>query len=240
MIRINKRNRTICFHKEYEIGSTPEKTKTCKLISAYTCPKCKEILLAYFRTDEFIRVWRYDEDAKDSNYDSESDRRYYRYRVFYAGCGLMGIELKEDEHNSSYKEGSCSFEIRQCYNIIESVNQIQREVQEKLKDEASSDKEKSMIIPQQLPDGADKNLLVKNLEGIKEITLIHDICRRMDPLIHFNMEGIKYREIETWKLDYGSKKYKQAKRKNFENRKKAYTQLIKKITANPCKYPAKS
>ena len=89
------------------------------------CPKCKKILLAYFKTDEFIPVWKYDGN-NENKYDSKEDRRFYHYRVFYAGCGIMGIEHKE--HNST--QNGCSYEIYQCYNLIESVNSIFKKIED--------------------------------------------------------------------------------------------------------------
>ena len=65
------------------------------------CPECQTVLLAYFDTDEFVPVWMYDEACKDDQdkYITREGRRYYRYRVFHTGTGVMGIELKPDKHN---------------------------------------------------------------------------------------------------------------------------------------------
>ena len=51
----------------------------------------------------------------------------------------------------------------------------------------------------------------------------------MNPLVHFDKDGVKYDEIETWELRYGSKEYKQAEKNNKANRKKVCLQVVKAI-----------
>lgn len=218
MIKIDEALKRIFFQNDFEIGKESAKTYECELLSAYICPKCKQILLAYFKTDEYIRVWEYDEKERERSYNSESDLRYYRYRVFYAGCGIMGMELKE--HNGY---NGCSFEISQAYNIISSINTIFSKIEEELNNEAEGKK----VIIKRLPKDFNKIKLIENLKGIKEITLVFDACKLMDPLVR--LEPVKYKEVDIYDYEYDSKERKRAEMKNYESMKRAYSDVIKRI-----------
>ncbi|MDQ1255108.1 MAG: hypothetical protein QG646_4387 [Euryarchaeota archaeon] len=220
MINIDKTLKKICFQNDYEIGKEAIKTHECDLLSAYICPKCEQILLAYFKTDEFIPVWKYDEKEKDRSYDSESGRRYYRYRVFYAGCGIMGMELKE--HNGY---NGCPYEIQQCYSLISFVNSIFRKIEEKL----NGIKENSKVNIALIPDDFDKQRLAENIKRIDSAALIPDICNLMDPLIKFDIGSIKYDEINIYDFEYGSPERKKAELQNFESMKKAYEDFLRNL-----------
>ncbi|MFH0874755.1 MAG: hypothetical protein V1859_02370 [archaeon] len=219
MITIDAALKKIYFQNEYHIGKEPMKTHECELVAAYMCPKCEQIILAYFKTDVFIPIWKYDEKEKDKNYDSESERRYYKYRVFYAGCGVMGIELKE--HNSY---NGCSFKINQSYNLISSVNSILKYIEKELT-ETLEKKKKVCVKP--LPNDFSKTRLIQNLRETKEITLISDVCGTMDPLIR--IEPVKHDEIDIYQYERDSEERKKAELHNYESMKKAYADLIKSV-----------
>ena len=221
MIKIDDSTKKILFQRDFEIGKNSVKTHECELVSAYVCPKCKEILLAYLKSDEYVNVWEYDGKEKENSYRSESDLRYYRYRVFYAGCGIMGMELKE--HNG-YNSG-CSFEINQSYDIISSVNSILSHIENELND-ATDDKKVSI---KRIAKDTSRIRLIQNLREMKEIELIHDICGYMDPLVKLN--SVEYEKISTYEYDYDSPEYKEAEMKNYEALKGAYAQVIRRIKA---------
>ena len=221
MIKIDESTKRILFQRDFEIGKSSVKTHECELVSAYVCPKCEEILLAYFKSDEYVKVWEYDEKEKEKNYSSDSDLRYYSYRVFYAGCGIMGMELKE--HNG-YNSG-CSFKVNQSYNIVSSVNNILYHIEEELNN-ATDDKKVSI---KRLPKGTSRIRLIQNLKEMKEIELIPDVCDSMDPLVRLN--SVEYKKTDTYEYEYDSPERKEAEKANYEALKGAYAQVIRRIKA---------
>jgi hypothetical protein len=223
IIEINKKEKTICFSKEFMVGETPIQTKECELISVYICPKCNQILLAYFKTDEFIPVWKYDGKKDGNHYNRPSSQRDYKYRVFYAGCGLMGIELKK--HNKSYGD-ACSFKIDQCYDLIESVNRIIKSLR---KDIREIDRKRYAELDL-IPENFNKNILIKNLKQIRGIKLIPDYCRNQDPLIHFDKECINHKSVNNYYYSYGKGNRKKTEIENFENMISAYTEFVSKLS----------
>lgn len=221
-MKINEEKKTILFHKEFKLGEEPLKTVEYDLISGYVCPKCKQILLAYFKTDEFIPVWKYDEKNKDKHYKSSNFLKYYRYKVFYASCGLMGIELKD--HNNNYS--GCSYKISKGYNTISSVNIIINEIEDEINSHYMDDIKE--IVIKKLPNSFDKKLLLNNLVNCNDIKLIEGICKNDDPLIKLSTD-IKYDKIETCGLKYNSPEKKAAKLSNYNNKKKRYMLIIEQI-----------
>lgn len=223
MMEINEERKTIMFHKEFKLGEEPLKSIECNLISGYICPKCKQILLAYFKTNEFVPVWKYDEESKDKDYKSSSFLRYYRYHVFYSGRGLVGIELKE--HNG-YNNG-CTLTLVPGYNLIYSVNAILEKLEEELNNHFLEDIEKMVI--KKLPDSFNKKILFNNLINTKGIELVKGICKNDDPLIKMNYE-IEYEKITTYEFKYGSPEEKEAELSNYNNKKEAYLKVINQLT----------
>lgn len=224
MIKINGEKKTILFHKEFKLGEEPAQTIECDLISGYICPRCKQILLAYFKSNEFIPVWKYDEKNKDKEFKSSNFLKYYRYHVFYSGNGLVGIELKE--HN---KYGGCTLELVPGYNLIFSVNKILEKLEKEINSHYLENIEKTIIT--KLSDSFNKEILFNNLVNNKIIKLVEGICDNDDPLIEFDYQ-IEYGEISTYQFKYKSPEDKAAELLNYKNKKEAYLKVVHSLIKN--------
>lgn len=236
----SKKGHKISFSKDFEIGQDPLPTIEKELVAGYVCQKCKQVILAYFKTDEFVPVWLYDEleddrKAADNQYLSKKDMSDLRYRVFYAGCGMQGIELKSDEHNRDYsysynysyrsryssygdEKKTCRYKIKQIYNLVESANFLISLLQNKISDIDSDDK---FTLPK-VPENFDQNILIKNLKQLKLIDLIPEVCRNMPPLIHYDNELIEHENISRYDLNHGEGNDKRKAQKKYKNLKEKY------------------
>ncbi len=207
MITIDKENRQIVFQNEYSEDEAPKPIYRNDLITCYICPKCEEIIIAYFKTDVYIKVWEYDESADNKNpNNSESDLRHYKYRVFFTK-GAMGIENKE--HNTQYQP-KCNFRYFEALNLLYGINGIVNLLNKQF--------DKEIFKP--IAQIKDKATLLSNLSASPHFELVQDICSRGDPLIHLNIMGIDFEETEYWK--YEGKEYEKKNKQEQKNKLEAF------------------
>lgn len=206
MIIIDKEAKQIVFQNEYSEAETPKPIHRKDLMSCYICPKCNEIIIVYFKTDVYIRIWEYDETVEKGSYNNESDLRCYKYRVF-STHGAMGIENKD--HNSGYQP-KCNFRYVEALNLLYSINGIIKVLNKQF------DKEVFKPVDQI----KNKEELLKRLAENPLIEMVHDICVRGYPLIHLNINGISFEETQYWK--YKGIEYEKRKKLEQKNRLEAF------------------
>ena len=213
MITVDKEAKQIVFQNEYSEAETPKPIHRKDLISCYICPKCNEVITAYFKTDVYIRIWEYDETGEKKSYNNDSDLRCYKYRVF-STHGAMGIENKD--HNSGYQP-KCSFRYVEALNLLYGINGIIKVLNKQFDKEVFK------------PIGQIKNKeeLLKRMASNPLIETVHDICGRSDPLIHLNLREIAFAETEYWK--YNGREYKKKKMQEEKNKLESFKSVYSLI-----------
>ena len=238
MITIDKRKRIIRFHKDFKIGQDPQPTFEKKLITGYVCPKCKQVLLAYFHTDQIIPTWDYDErecsSAKPKRY-TQKGMKDLQYRVFWTGSGIQGIELKSEKHTEKqYKHYSvpdydqeCNYKIMPIYNLIESVNMIISKMQHNLADINKKERLTLSLIPEDF----NTDILLKNIKQFKWIDLIPEVCRSRDPMLHYNLKFVFNEYICGYDFTYAKGDKRKKARNTYKQMKEAYKGVAYKLAA---------
>ncbi len=207
MIIIDREAKQIVFQNEYSESETPKPIHRKDLISCYVCPKCNEIITAYFKTEAYILVWEYDETSDKESY--KSDLRHYKYRIFYTH-GAMGIENKE--HNNSYQP-KCSFRYVEALHLLYGINGIIKVLNKQFDEEVFKPIEQIKS----------KEELLKRLAANPIIELVHDVCERGYPLIHLNINEISFEETHYWK--YKGIVYEKRKKQEQKNKLKAFDSI---------------
>ena len=153
MIRINSKNKTITFEDS-------ENSMTFNLLIAFICPKCKNILLAYWQDD-------------NSNYNPEFyNSSEYKYISIPSAFSAKGIELNNPHHN------------RACINTYSNLV-LEKNIKELMKDLNYHYKDYNLDSISLNAIKSNK-YIIDFLEQHK-ITVIYDICNRENPMIQFDV-----------------------------------------------------
>ena len=153
MIKINSENKTITFED-------PESSMSFDLLIAFVCPKCENVLLAYWQDD-------------NSNYNPVFyNSSNYKYISIPSNYSAKGIQLKDSRHN------------RDCINTYSNLvleNNIKHLVED-LNYYYKNYNLESITLTSIKPI---KDII--DFLKLHEITVINDICNRENPMVQFHL-----------------------------------------------------